>query len=237
MIALCGLAGVGKSVLGYTLAMALGSGRPILGRPTEPCRVLYIDEENGHRDRRAYIYRAWVGLGRPDKHLLAENVAVHGFALSTSETPWDGCLRSLAAANRPIVTILDTTTPACRIKDENSNGEAALAAQKIRGVMNLAGLDASVILMKHLRVNPDTGQVDMRGAKAWKGAVDAVWYHRRSAGRPRKDGLYRTYIQPEKVRAFGLQNEIVIDAERIEGGNGLILHGTDKPSDEEAQDK
>lgn len=235
MIALCGLAGVGKSVFGYTLALALGSGNKIFERPTEPSRVLYIDEENGHRDRRAYIYRAWIGLKRPEKVPLAENVAVHGFALSASDLPWDGCLRGLAAALKPALIVIDTTTPACRIKDENSNGEAALAAQKIRGVMSLAGPDASCILMKHLRVNPETGQVDMRGAKAWKGAVDAVWYHRRAAGRPRKDGLYRTYIQPEKVRAFGLQTELVIDAERVEDGNGLVLHGTDKPLDDEPE--
>lgn len=229
LIAMCGLAGVGKSVFGYTLALALGSGCQILGRDTKPARILYVDEENGHRDRRAYVYRAWVGLGRPDKQVLAANVAIHGFALSTGDLPWDVTLRGIASDFKPNLIVVDTVTPAFRIKDENSNGEAAIAAQKIRGVMNSAGSDCAALIMKHLRVNHDTGQVDMRGAKFWKGTVDAIWYHRRPGGRPRKDGLYKTYIRPEKVRAFGLQTEIEIDAQRIEEGAGLVLVGTDRP--------
>lgn len=228
LIAMCGLEGVGKSVFAYTLTAAVGSGLPILGRDTVASRVLYIDEENGHRDRRAYIYRAWVGLGRPDKDLLNANLAIHGFALSISEMDWYIKLRDMAAEFKPALIIIDTVTPACRIKDENSNGEAAIAANKLRGVMNVAGPDCAALIMKHLRVNRDTGQVDMRGAKFWKGTVDAIWYHRRPGGRPRKDGLYKTYIRPEKVRAFGLQTEIEIDAQRIEGRDGLVLHGTDR---------
>lgn len=232
MIAMCGLEGVGKSVFGYTLCAALGSGLQILGRDTQPSKILYMDEENGHRDRRAYLYRAWVGLGRPSKEVLAENLAVHGFALLSSTADWYITLKALAASHKPDLIVIDTVTPACRIKDENSNGEAAVAANKLRGVMNSAGADCAVLIMKHLRVNRDTGQVDMRGAKLWKGTVDAIWYHRRPSGRPRKDGLYKTYIRPEKVRAFGLQTEIEIDAQRVEDGAGLILSGLDKPIEE-----
>jgi len=232
MIALCGVAGVGKSTFGYTLCMALATGTEFFGRPLVPSRVLYMDEENGHRDRRAYIYRAWVGLGCPNHVDLAQFIEIHGFALTTSSGSWDQQLRALADSFKPHLIVIDTATPACRIKDENSNGEAAVAAQKLRGVMNIAGSDCSMLVMKHLKVNHETGQVDMRGAKFWKGTVDAILYHRRPGGRPRKDGLFRSYIRPEKVRAFGLRNEIVIETHWIEDDKGLVLTGRDEPLDE-----
>lgn len=233
MIAHCGLAGVGKSVFGYTLALALGSGTQFMNRPTTASRVLYLDEENGHRDRRAYVYRAWVGLGRPNREILDGNVAIHGFALSTCDGQWDRQLLSLTETIKPHLIVIDTATPACRIKDENSNGEAAQAAQKLRGICNSGFSGCSMIVMKHLRIDPKTGAADMRGAKAWKGSVDAIWYHRRPQGRPRKDGLYKSYLRPEKVRAFGLRTEIEIDPARIEGENGLVLNARDK----EVEDK
>ena len=232
MIALCGLAGVGKSVFGYTLAVAMAAGLPFLGRQTTPARTLYMDEENGRRERRAYIYRAWVGLGRPSVPAIVDNMIVHGFALSTSQFPWDAQLRILTQEAKPDLIVIDTATPACHIQDENSNSEASMAAQKLRGVMNLAGPDCSMIVMKHLRVDHKTGHVDVRGAKFWKGTVDAILYHRKPVGRPRKDGYHRSYIRPEKVRAFGLRTEIIIDARQIEDGNGCVLEGKDQEIEE-----
>lgn len=232
MIALCGLPGVGKSVFGYALSLALGSGLPILNRRTKPSRVLYLDEENGHRDRRAYVYRAWVGLGKPDPAALDENVAIHGFALTTSATSWDGQLRVLAAEAKPDLIIVDTATPAFRIVDENSNGEAAIVARKLRGIMDSTSPDCSMLIMKHLRVDAE-GRADMRGAKFWKGTVDGILFHKRMRGRAKADGTYKTKISPEKVRAFGLRTFIEISAEYTPCGQGFILQGVDRPLEDD----
>jgi AAA domain len=221
LVALCGVAGAGKSVFSYTLATAIASGLPFLGRDVTKGRVLYFDEENGPADLRPYLYRAWAGHGSPDPRHLAVNLHVENFTLSSRPDAWGATMYDLARAIKPALIIIDTATPACHIEDENDNGEAAAAAAKIRLAQSAAGPDCTTIILKHLRIDAQSGKADMRGAKFWKGTVDAIWYLRRSAGRPRRDGLVNTFLEPEKVRAFGLTNTLVITP-RPEG-KGIAL--------------
>lgn len=224
---LCGTEGVGKSALGYCMSVALSSGLPVLGRQTTPARVLYVDEENSSRDIAAYLYRAWRGLSAPPIDAVERNLCIMKGSLNEAGDQWAKVLTHAAAVHRPDLIIIDTVTPSCRILDENSNGEAAIAARKLRLAQEAAGPDCTMLIYKHLRIDHKSGRMDVRGAKLWKGTVDAVAFHTRLRGRPRADGMYRTAIRPEKIRAFGLHTKIIIDPALV--NDGLVLHSTDAP--------
>lgn len=209
LVLLAGLAGIGKSLFCYTLANSLATSTHLLNGSAPPCRVLYCDEENGRADLMAYARWTWRGLGSPGRDLLDSNLRIESRTLSSSNA-WNVVLRQLCDEFKPDLLILDTTTPACHVKDENDNAEAAAACQQIRVAMDASGPHCAALLLKHLRVDSKTGRMDVRGAKHWKGAVDGIWYHLFSPGRKRADGWRNTYIRPEKARAYGLHETIHI---------------------------
>lgn len=208
LILLAGLAGIGKSLFSYALSNALATGVPFLA-PSPTRRVLYFDEENGRADLAAYARWTWRGQGKVARELLNDNLRIECRTLSGSSA-WGLTLRQLCGEFHPQLLILDTTTPACHIADENNNAEASSACQQVRLAMDDAGPDCAAILLKHLKVDSTTGRMDVRGAKHWKGAVDGIWFHLFSPGPKRKDGWRNTFIRPEKSRAFGLRDRIEI---------------------------
>jgi hypothetical protein len=216
---------VGKSYLAYNMAIATACGIPILGRQVAPGKVLYVDEENSPADMRSYLYWAWGALGRPSIDTLCENLHILHFQLSCDPLGWSQRIYTACYTFQPTFIIIDTVTPACHIKDENDNGEAAIAAQKLRQAQHTSP-GSTMLLLKHLRQTPD-GHTDVRGAKYWKGTVDAILYHKKSRGKPRADGLCKTIIEPEKARAYGLRHSIEINPERI--SEGISLTATDMP--------
>lgn len=210
LILLCGLAGIGKSFFNYALANALATGSTFIdGRAMPLSKVLYFDDENGRADLAAYARWTWRGMGSPPRALLRSNLRIESRTLSGSND-WGGTLLARAEKLRPDLIIIDTATPACHILNENDNAEAALVTQKIRLAQDAAGPQCAAIILKHLRIDPTTGAADVRGAKHWKGAVDAIWYHLASRGRPRRDGWRNTVIRPEKSRAYGLRDTLKI---------------------------
>lgn len=214
LILLAGLAGIGKSIFSYSLANSLATATHFLDGSAPQHRVLYCDEENGRADLSAYARWTWRGFGSPARDMLESNLRIESRTLSGSNA-WAATLRQLCGDFKPDLLILDTTTPACHIEDENDNAEAAAACQRIRLAMDDAGPGCAAILLKHLRVDTKTGRMDVRGAKHWKGAVDGIWYHLYQSGRPRSDGWRNTYIRPEKARAFGLHENILIKPQQI----------------------
>jgi hypothetical protein len=227
MVMLCGTEGVGKSALGYDLAVTIATGGIFLNRQTATSRVLIMDEENSLRDLRAYLYRAWAAHGQPDIETLIANLRIEQGTLTAAGDRWAHTLVGAIAAFKPGLVVIDTVTPACQIEDENSNGEASIAARKLRLAQESGGPDCTMLLYKHLRRDHKSGHLDIRGAKFWKGTCDGIYYHTRTRGHPRADGLYRTMLRPEKVRAFGLRHKIIIDP-RFDG-EGLILDSADAP--------
>lgn len=209
LILLAGLAGIGKSMFCYTLANSLATGTHWLDGSAPTYRVLYCDEENGRADLSAYARWTWRGLGSPERDLLESNLRIESRTLSSSNA-WNATLIQLCGEFHPDLLVLDTTTPACHIQDENDNAEAAAACQQVRVAMDAAGPACAALLLKHLRVDTKTGRMDVRGAKHWKGAVDGIWYHLFSSGPKRKDGYRNTFIRPEKSRAYGLHERIDI---------------------------
>jgi hypothetical protein len=236
LIALAGEPGAGKSFLIYTLALALATGTSTLGWEIEPKRVLYFDQENSRSDFLQYFKWAWIGLGRPDRTLIDENLGFVSFHLGGPD--WSSRAEAAIHAFKPQLIVFDTTTPSFAIQDENSNAEATLVITKLRRLQALTTPTATIIALKHVRRRPEDGDFTLRGAKAWEGAVDSVIYQLKVPGRPPKggEGLRRTKLEPSKTRAFGLRETVRIAPQWIMEGServGLSLTRNGTPQDDE----
>ncbi len=130
--------------------------------------------------------------------------------------------------------VFDTATPCFNIEDENNNSEATRAMNDIRKLMAMVEPTASAIILKHAKVSADKGGPRMiRGAKAWKGAVDQQLFLVRAKGRPRKGGLQLTRLMPDKGRAYALSDTIFITPSWTdERRSGLLLEGSYQASRE-----
>jgi hypothetical protein len=130
----------------------------------------------------------------------------------------------LAIEHHPSIIIIDTATPACRIADENSNGEASAAIRWLRAAKAAAGPETCMVVLKHARVDTESGERDIRGAKAWRGEADGVIFHFAQPGRPRDDGLRTTHLEPRKTRAYGLRERVTISPSWVmPGKTGITL--------------
>jgi RecA-family ATPase len=223
-VLLAGEAGAGKSFLSYTLAYCVAAGLPFLGHQTFPTNVLYFDEENGEPDFLQYNRWVWAGLGCPSVELLDQRLRIeHGSLTAGWKNVMSGAIKDWRAG----LVIIDTATPAFGIKDENDNAEANEIMRLLR-LYRRAGSDTTFLILKHEKMNDDVShRRTIRGAKAWLGAADQVLYHVVGRGRRRKDGLRKTRLIPDKMRAFGLRQPLVLDPQWREGeAKGLILNAT-----------
>jgi RecA-family ATPase len=202
--------GVGKSFLQYYIAMCVASGLPVLGRDTKSGKVLYFDEENSRPDLAQYLRWIWRGLECPPIDRLQENMIIEHFSLASAKSRWM-YMSDLAKQLKPKLIVVDTVTPCCGIDDENSNSEASHAIRNLRAVRQQAGAECSIVLLKHAKFSHDPSErQSIRGAKTWIGETDGTLFHKRMLGRPRGDDLYNSILTPDKVRAFGLRRELVI---------------------------
>lgn len=225
MAILAGEAGAGKSFLSYTLAYCAAAGLPFLGMPSKPTRVLYFDEENGEPDFLQYNQWIWMALGQPDLALLDQNLRLehHSLVSGWKQVMWDA-IRD----HKPGLVVIDTCTPAFQLQDENDNAEAVQVLNILRDIRARVDRHMTFLLLKHERQRDDQSHKrTIRGAKSWLGACDQVLYHVIPRGaRRRKDGLRRTHLEPDKMRAFSLRSTIGIDPAWTETTpKGLILHG------------
>lgn len=224
MVILAGEAGAGKSTLCYALAYAVAHGSPFLGYQTEPCNVLYFDEENSLPDFLQYNQWAWAAIGCPDIPPLEEKLRFEHLSLLSG---WKEVMAKAIKEHQPGLVIVDTATPALHIKDENDNAEAGRAIRQLR-IFREIGPETTFLVLKHEKQRDDMGhRRTIRGAKAWLGAFDQVLYHVIAPGaKRRRDGTRLTRLEPEKLRAFALRETIEINPVWTEGEpNGLILKG------------
>lgn len=229
MVVIAGDAGIGKSVLSYHLSLCLASGAPFLGTKVSQSRVLYFDEENSARDAAAYLRWNWVGMGKPDPLQIDTHLRIEHFSLTAPSPAHYQQMIGFAADHKPDLIVVDTATPACRIQDENDNGEASQAMRALRAVRAAGGPETVMVILKHARFAKDTGR-DIRGAKAWKGECDQLTFHVASPGRPRSNGLRPTHLQPAKTRAFGLREPIFIEPSwSDQSRSGIILTRCNPP--------
>ena len=211
MVVLAGDAGVGKSMLCYSLALALASGRQFLDRNLAAQRVLYFDEENSRLDSDAYHKRVWLGLGSPPVELLDDNLYLHHFSLTAN---YSLDMRAISKDIKPALIIVDTANAACRIEDENDNAKASAAIKSLRACRLASSESCTMLILKHAKITHDRKGVeyrDIRGAKTWKSELDGLIIHTAPRGRPPSHGRYRnTFLWPTKSRAFGLLEPIEV---------------------------
>ena len=226
LITLGGEPGTGKSYLSYSLSLALTTGTPLMNWPiTSPRRVLYFDQENSRADCIEYFRWAWRALGSPHSILITQNLTFVHFGLSSNA--WAQQMAFYVTAVHPDLIIIDTTTPACAIIDENDNGEASRAILLLRGLQTLTTPTPAILALKHARVNSkaEAGErrYTLRGAKAWEGQADSVIFQLHSKGHPRTDGLTNTRLEPAKTRAFGLRHAMTIEPDWLPNKAGILL--------------
>lgn len=219
IVILAGDPGVGKSALSYSLSLAVSIGGKFLSQFAKPGRVLYFDEENSEQDFHSYLDTLWRGLDCPAPAEIARGLFIERFTLGGALTPY-GEMSRLVDDLQPSLVVIDTATPACRIEDENSNGEASAAIRRLR-MLKARVASSTFLILKHARVDSDTGQRDIRGAKAWKGEADAVLFHTQAQGRPPLGAWRRTRLTPGKVRAYGLRDPMLIVPVKHNGGYRL----------------
>lgn len=222
LLTLVGVPGAGKSYFAYSMGLALAGGVPVLGvSPIRPIRVLYCDQENSRADRLQYQRWAWHGVGAPALTLMAQNFWVAPFVLGCAD--WEDVLAGLIEQHLPELIIIDTATSACNINDENHNGEAQRIVNTLRRVIAVS--QATCLVLKHARVDKTDGEFMTRGAKAWEGSPDGVWYLKRAKGRPYANGWSNLVLTPKKTRAFGLRDTYHIIPHVVhDGARGVLGH-------------
>jgi RecA-family ATPase len=213
LICIAGVPGVGKSVLSYSLAIAIATGRPFLGLETTVGRVLYFDEENGPANMPTYLRWSWRGMGCPDLSTLSLNLRIGQNAILSHNGTWLDCMLEQVREFRPNLIICDTSSACFRLHDENDNAEASRVIGGLRLVQAAANNSTSILILRHARVERDPkgsspDRYKMRGASAWAGASDGVIFHLAPAGN--YHGLRPTYLLPDKTRAFGLRTQLTI---------------------------
>ena len=228
VICFAGDPGVGKSFLLYYVSMSIACGLTVLGRKAVMGKVLYFDEENSRLDLAQYLRWIWRGLGCPAVVPMQENLYIEQFSLSKQGAKrWDYMTRC-ADDVKPALIVVDTVISCADVQDENDNAEAMAALKRFRKIRDVAGPETTMILLKHAKFTHDPHvKQSIRGAKVWKDQTDGLYFHKLAAGKPRGDGLRNCKLVPDKVRAFGLREQIDIIPSWVGEGKekGVVLHG------------
>jgi hypothetical protein len=206
LIALYSAPKVGKSLLLLELAAGIASGRPILGNPAGPKRVvLYVDFEN---DPKADIRERLQNMGYTPSDL--GNLKVLSFPNMAALDSAKGSEQLMAAVEAfgAEVVIIDTVSRAIA-GDENEN-DTWLDFYRHTG-LKLKQAEVALVRLDHAGKDEAKGQ---RGGSAKSGDVDAVWRMTRTS-----DDLYdliceanRMPIDPES-RILTIER---IDGDRLE---------------------
>jgi hypothetical protein len=206
LIALYSAPKVGKSLLLLELAAGIASGRPILGNPAGPKRVvLYVDFEN---DPKADIRERLQNMGYTPSDL--DNLKVLSFPTMDALDSAKGSEQLMAAvqAFNAELVVIDTVSRAIA-GDENEN-DTWLDFYRHTG-LKLKQAQVALVRLDHAGKDEAKGQ---RGGSAKSGDVDAVWRMTRTS-----DDLYdliceanRMPIDPES-RILTIER---VDGDRLE---------------------
>mgnify|MGYP001580435407 FL=1 len=213
---LAGDSNVGKSYFGYSLTLRLALGIPIFGIANPPRNILYFDQENSGPDLRAYLHKLFSGLPSPEcREEQREQLRTrfwHGhFALGTKR--WFQVVEQALRDHPSDLLVIDTSTSAFGIVDDNQTGEAV-------GVINqLRWLPAALttLIFRHTTLHYDARDQNkvvrrtMKGAKVWKAMLDQTVFMVAEGGRPGealRRGYKPTRLEPDKGRAYGLRGPI-----------------------------
>ena len=165
---LSGDTGAGKSIMAQSLAVAVATGRPWLGREVSARSVIYLDEENPY----PVVYGRLRAMGLCNAHRERLHYA-NRQGLRIGEDKWNAWLRREAAAHEADLIVIDTAM-AATIAEVNEND----AVVKLYGALRpiASELQLAILILHHERKHQpgqtrDRSQA-MMGARQWAGQAD-----------------------------------------------------------------
>jgi hypothetical protein len=170
IVSLVGQGAVGKSLLIFEIAMALATGRSVLGYPpADPIRVLYIDMENPVGE----VYKRRLDLGYGDDSLEGLTY-YHMPNLPPLDTQAGGkFIEALAERHSADLLILDTISKL--VEGEESRADTWQDLYKY-SMIPLRREDRAVFILDHQGHDDTRGA---RGSSAKRDNVDLQWIQKR----------------------------------------------------------
>ena len=166
IVSLVGQGGTGKSLLMFDVAMALASGRSVLGHPAiEPMSVLYIDMENPMGE----VYARHANLGYQNNSL--ERLTYYYMPdLPALDTKLGGqYIEALVAKHSPDLVIFDTISKL--VAGEESKSDTWQGLYKY-SMVPLRQANCAVVILDHQGHDASKGA---RGSSAKRDNVDLQW--------------------------------------------------------------
>lgn len=162
---------VGKSLLALSLAVAVASGQPFLGRAVQPGPVFFWALEDGPDRLRARL-RAILGRAGDDPVARAAALPLHLSWAQTSGQP-ETLRRFFAEVYRhhPVLLVLDPLRE-FHSRDENNSARMAGLLRPLRSLARSENL--AVLLVHHTRKDDHRSFAAIRGSSAIFAAVDGA---------------------------------------------------------------
>jgi RecA-family ATPase len=166
IVSLVGQGGTGKSLLMFDIAMALASGRSVLGHPSvEPMSVLYIDMENPIGE----VYTRRSNLGYQDNS-LERLTYYHMPGLPALDTKSGGqFIEAMAERHSPDLVIFDTISKL--VAGEESKSDTWQDLYKY-SIVPLRQANCAAVILDHQGHDASRGA---RGSSAKRDNVDLQW--------------------------------------------------------------
>lgn len=166
IVSVVGQGGTGKSLLMLDIAMALASGRSVLGHPSvDPISVLYIDMENPVGE----IFARRTSLGYQD-HPLEKLRYYHMQDLPALDTESGGrAIEALLERDRPELVIFDTVSKV--VGGEESKADTWQDLYKY-SIIPLRQANCAAAILDHQGHDASKGA---RGSSAKRDNVDVQW--------------------------------------------------------------
>ena len=170
--ALIGSAGVGKSLLGLDIGVALARGEPVLGRPArDPITVMYIDMENPHAELLVRLR----GLGYGPTDMVGYPLMYFSFPdLPLLDTVSGGRMLALEAERYdPQLIVFDSISRFVGGKEDAADTWQDFYAHTM---LPLRRQNRTVLRLDHQGHDTSKGA---RGSSAKRDDVDVAWIMRR----------------------------------------------------------
>lgn len=201
-----GAAGIGKSMLMQSAAVAVTEGKSVAGWPTKKGRAIYLDAENGRNEvhRRAHAMGAAEGLA----YYLAEGAHI--------ERDRDEIAR-LVRTERADLLVIDSLRRLTPGADENSSDEMLPAIAALSWIARHEHV--AVVVIHHDRKDGIT----YRGSSVTEDQVQIRWHLTREV----RDIENRCKLSNDKMRVAEMQPDRWIEIEP----NGAHLADAPDPDD------
>jgi hypothetical protein len=216
--------GTGKSFVALSMAVAVATGRPWIGRDTREGPVVYIAGEGGRETvirRLGAAIRVWGIDPHPDPDTEwfdprdAEDVPIWIVTPGPDLVAGHEPLKVLIGDIAPKLVIVDTLSR-CFIGDENKQEDMGKFVRSLDRLRDAYGEGAAILVIHHTNTHKK-----IRGSTVLQGAVDVLWKLTKAGGAV---GEQQVLMTAEKLRERGTEDAQVrlrlctVAARTTEGG-------------------